>query len=93
MNGDIWEDGSEIDFILDLTDDSLHLHDEGYARCWRGLPRKEKQHRRKTCVFIADPGDDNLCTLCIRSSKERKAPEEVAPSTEVFQDLDGTVCF
>ena len=72
QNGDIWDESTEADFILDLRDDSLHLNAEGFAKCWGRLTRKEKFQIKKTCVFVREAGANDLCKLCTRGLKRAR---------------------
>ena len=71
VNGNIWHPNEEVDYVLDLNDDSVHLHVGGLARCWRNLTRQDRNTKRRTCIMIEDPGDSHICELCIRSFSKK----------------------
>jgi len=68
----ICEEPPEDMFILDLTDDSVHLQHSGNALCWVEITGTDLRQKRKRCIYVEDPGTSEICGLCSKYGTKRR---------------------
>lgn len=71
--GNVWKDHvKDEEYLYDLEKEVVHLQKGGIAICWADTRATAFQRKKKSCIFIDDPGSSNYCPDCTGWTSKRK---------------------
>ena len=90
LRGDVWkQDPKQSEFMYDNSEEVVHLHVKGIAKCWESWSEEDILIRKGSCMDIDDPGCSIICKMCTGEEPKKKRLKRLRKLSqaecEVFQ--------
>ena len=75
--------------MYDNSEEVVHLHVKGIAKCWENWSEEDILVRKGSCIYIDDPGCSIICKMCTGEEPKKKRLKRLRKLSqaecEVFQ--------